>query len=172
MTPAYSIRLDPNLLAEALHISVAQVYAAFTDGRVISRFVEHWAEQMFGLKKYINTNHKGSDVYYIMPDGENIEFSVRTLTAHGIRFQDSKHMGAGRTCSMEELKACIRRTDRWLVFDIRLFPLVTAYKVKCSILEQWMDKGELTTSGLSAKRFCALLNRDATAQVRQLEFRP
>ncbi len=169
MTPAYSIKLNEEQLASALMLTIADIRSCFSDGRVASRFVEHWAERMFGVIKYLNTNHQSSDGYYELADGSKIEVSIRTLTDNGIRFQDSKFMGVGRSCSVSDLKASIRRADQWIVFDITPFPLIRAMKIKCSVLEHWIDMGELTPSGLSYSSFCKLLNRDDVAMHRVLE---
>jgi hypothetical protein len=168
MTPAYSITIDAAAVAEALQITEEQTIEGFRDGRVSSRFAEYWAASMFSLVLYTNKNHRSSDGYYTLPDGSKIEVSIRTLTARGIRFQDSKFIGVGRSCSLDELKASIRRTDQWIVVNVATFPTVEGYKIKCSTLEHWIDAGELTTTGLSYARFAEQLNRDEIPMFRQL----
>jgi hypothetical protein len=168
MTPAYSITIDIDALASALTIDRAKVIEAFQDGRVCSRFVELWAESRFGLIRHANSNHPSSDGYFMTADGDNIQIAVRTLTRSGVRFQDSRFIGSGRSCSIDDLKASIRRSDKWFIFDIRFFPTITLLKLRCALLEQWIDSGELTPAGLSANNFAQLLNRIATPMVRQI----
>lgn len=168
MTPAVSIVIDAAALADALTITEAQVKEAFRDGRVSSRFAEYWAATMYSLVLYPNKNHPSSDGYYSLPDRSKIEVSIRTLTARGIRFQDSKFIGVGRSCSLDDLKASIRRTDQWIIINVANFPTVEGYKVKCSTLEHWIDAGELTPGGLSYDGFAELMNRDAEPMLRQL----
>jgi hypothetical protein len=171
MSPAYSITIDAAALAGALQITEEQTIAAFRDGRVSSRFAEYWAASMFGLVLYENKNHRSSDGYYQLPDRSKIEVSIRTLTARGIKFQDSKFMGGGRSCSLDDLKASIRRTDQWRIINVANFPIVEGYAVKCSVLEHWIDAGELTPSGLSYDGFAELMNREPTLpMLRQLTF--
>ena len=169
MTPGYTMLLDADSLALALQITKEQTIQAFRDGRVASRFSELWAATMFTLYLYQNKNHPSADGYYTLPDNSKIEVSIRTLTARGIKFQDSKFIGAGRSCSMTDLKASIRRTDQWIVMDVAGFPKIDGYKVKCAVLEHWIDAGELTPAGLSYSRFAIQLNRDDMPMVRQLE---
>jgi hypothetical protein len=170
LTPAYSFKLDTEALAAALAIPEDAVVPAFRDGRVSSRFSELWAAKCFGIVCHKNTNNRSTDCFVEMPDGDKVEIAVRTLT-RSIRFQDSIFIGGGRKrCTLADLKQSIRRSDRWFVCDVRDFPEVRFYKIKSSVLEKWIDNGELTPSGLSAKRFTELLNRDARPMLRQLDF--
>ena len=168
-TPGYSFTININLLAEALLMPEQDCVDEFRDGRVASRFTEHWAARIFGFKRH-RRDHPGSDGYYVLPEGDEIRGAVRTLTESGIKFQDSKYIGSGRSCSQQDLTRSIRNTDMWIVFDIRNFPIVEPIKVRTSILEYWIEQGDLTTAGLSAVKFAMLLNRDACPQYRQLQF--
>lgn len=169
MTPAYSFTLETEAIAKALAIPESGVMSAFCDGRVASRFSELWAAKCFGVIAHKSSNQRSSDGFFPTPDGDRVEIAIRTLTRRGIRFQDSIYMGGGRSCSMRQLKESIRRSDKWYVCDITGFPTIAFYKIKASLLEQWIDDGVLSTSGLSAEKFAMLLNRDATPMLRQLE---
>lgn len=167
--PKHVFELDGEKIAEALMIPLPQLTRLFRDGRVASKFVEEWATSLFGVTKHANSNHPSSDAFGKIAD-EVFEFSIRTLTWGGIRFQDSKYIGCGRSCNMADLKASIRRTDRWLVFDIRRFPEVAAYKLKTSTIEKWIDAGKLTPSGLTSEKFETLVEQDGVIVNREFCF--
>lgn len=167
--PLHIFELDIEKLEEAIMIPAPQLIALFKDGRVSSKFAEEWAVSLFDVFKYENSNHRSSDAYGVIGN-ERFEFSVRTLTKHGIKFQDSKFMGFGRSCTLEDLKASIRRTDRWLIFDIRNFPEIAAYKLKSSTLEHWIDDRHLTQSGLSPEKFERLMSKEIVTVHREFCF--
>lgn len=155
-----SIKIDTAALAKALQMPEAQVIECFRDGRVSASFAECWVEKVFRLLLHPNKNHKSSDGFLRLPDWSRIEVSIRTLTKGGIKFQRSKFMGCGRGCTMQDLKDSIRSTDLWIVVNVKTFPRVWFYPLKCAVLERWMDDGVLKVSGLSYDRFVRLLKLD------------
>lgn len=159
------LSLDIHALASALAIDEDNVIDSFRDGRVASRFTEHWAEEMFGVCKYSDTNHPHSDAFILLPDNSTFEVAIRCLTFSGIKFQASRHQGAGRTCSTTHVKNSIRSVDRWIVFDMRSFPKVTASMLRVALLEEWIDQGHLTIAGLTAKKFDWLTLPESAAQL-------
>jgi hypothetical protein len=167
-TPTLSFVIDVAKLAEALEISEQNCISEFRDGRVISRFTELWAAEKFGFMRYPR-NYPGPDGYCMLADGDKVEIAIRSLTNSGIRFQAAKYIGGNRTCSRDNLTESIRNTDRWLIFDIRNFPVIDIFKIRTSLLEHWIGRGELTARGLKAQKFAMLLNRDAMPQYRLLQ---
>jgi hypothetical protein len=153
-------------LAAAFRISEESVRELFHNGRFVSWLAEYWVRDAFKLSLYSNKNHASSDGYHALPDNSQVEHSIRVITARGIKFQASKNMGAGRSCTLNDLKDNIRKTERWIVVDVVQFPRITFYRLKCSVLERWIDNGELTTSGLPYNRFTLLCKRDRIPLVR------
>lgn len=158
--------LDLCQISSALRIPPPEVKDMFRNGVVASRFTEAWSAYLFGVTKHKSPTHMGSDAYGEI-NGERFEFAIRSLTSRGIKFQASKFIGSGRTCSIENLKLSIRMADRWLVWDIRQFPELTAYIIKSSTIEQWVDDGQLTPSGISPQRFELLIGNGAIVTERE-----
>ena len=115
------LKLDVNNLAKSLGISEEAVVKEFTDGRVISRFAEHWAARLYNFDKAVNSNQKGYDGVFITPL-VNLRIGVRSLTKSGIKFQDSKYIGSGRNCNTENLIESVNSFDVEIVVDIIEFP--------------------------------------------------
>jgi len=168
MTNCYHLTLDMAALAKALHLSVAQAMRMFADGRVIAKPAEYWVAAATGVTMSLNGND-AMDAYVNLPDGDHMHMAIRVLTSR-IRFQRSKRMGAGRSCTLRELRQDIRECDRWAVVDNTGLPDIAIYTFKASLLEGWIDTGELTVGGLSYDDFIAMLFRDGRPRVRQMEF--
>jgi len=169
MNTFYSFTVSPPMIAAALNIPLKKVRRLFKDGRVVAGFCELWAETICGVRKHKRGNGVFSDCYALMPDEEPIEVAVRTLTPQGIKFQDSRYIGTGRTCDVPRLKASIRRFDSWIVFDICNFPRIAVYKLKGRTLEEWIDSGDLRPTGLKPQRFIDLLRSEDGPKWRPLD---
>jgi hypothetical protein len=159
----YTMKIDTDTLSESLLISPDECMDAFSDGRVISRFSEYWVCKALGFTKHSNTNHKSSDAHC-----NGFEISIRSLTKNGIRFQDSRFIGAGRTCSRQDLIDSVEATDRWAVCDINDFPYIHIYQLRSMTIRQWVTEGEVTPSGLTPSKFVKLMNRDQQQMMRLL----
>jgi len=152
-------------VAHALKIPEDVVVHEFKDGRVASRFTEHWAAQVFAFKKSENTNapQDGKIELQHLPESGNI--SVKTLTEHGVKFQRSRNIGSGRVCTIDDLVEAVKSADLYIVADVTEFPSVKLVPVRSTIILGWVYDGFLTPAGIRAKEFYRLLKKG-----RQLRF--
>jgi hypothetical protein len=164
----YRLKIDMAATAAGLFITEADALEIFKDGRAIALVAEYWVAQKTGVTRY-NNNYPGVDAFVRMPSGDRMHCAIRVLTKH-IRFQASKFMGAGRTCTMQDLKASIRKSDRWAVVDNTDLPHITIYMFPETLLEDWIDAGELTVAGMSNDRFTALVLAERPT-INQMELR-
>lgn len=151
--PQYKIRFDINKIAEALCITPDQAIKEFRDGRVISRFSEYWAGQIYDFKKMDNTNNEGYDGIIEIPLLGKFYVGVRSLTKSGIRFQKSKFIGSGRHCTINNLTESIEDIDFEIVVDILDFPCIIMSPVDKNKLLDLINTGELTTGGFNRNQF-------------------
>lgn len=151
--PQYKIEFNVNKIAEALCITPNQAIKEFRDGRVISRFSEYWAGQIYDFKKVENTNNEGYDGIIEMPLLGKFYVGVRSLTKSGIRFQKSKFMGSGRHCSISNLIESIENIDFEIVVDILDFPCIIMSPVDKDKLLYLINNGELTINGFNRNQF-------------------
>lgn len=122
---------DVNAIASALGISVEAVLKEFKDGRVISRFTEHWCAELYNFVKNDSSDAEGFDGFVPSEGGlGDQKIAVRTLTARGIKFQQSKYIGSGRCCTQENLIESLQMADYELVVDCIGFPTVLFLPVK------------------------------------------
>ena len=133
-----------------------QVLKEFTDGRVISRFSEHWAAVLFEFEKSKNTNEKSTDGKIVHPLLGSIRIGVRSLTNSGIKFQDSKYIGSGRKCDDEALIESISKIDFEIVVDIIDFPQIYFVPINSKDLMDAFEAGKLTCNGLRRRLFYEL----------------
>jgi len=151
------IILIPQQIAEALKISVESVTKEFQDGRVISRFAEYWAAELFGFHKHNGSNIPLTDGELTTPQMGSIKVSVRTLTKRGIKFQQSKFIGYGRSCNKENLIKSIEEVDKFCVVDITNFPKITLVLLDTKVLLRWIREEKLSQVGLNKVKFYTLL---------------
>lgn len=161
------IEFDLDKLSEALHMPSYIVREVFRDGRVAWRFAEHWAQDGFCVTRHKSNTHISTDAFVPLHGDDRVEYAIRTLTKGGIKFQDSRYYGTGRSCNLATLKECVRRSDRWIVVDITAFPVVKSYKLKSSMLDNWIDMGDLNVNGVSYDRFFQLIRRDGKLKALQ-----
>lgn len=161
--------MELNLLemANASCVSFNQLLNELKDGRVCSRYTEHWSADLFGFEKHQNTNHKDSDGAFA-PDASGArEFvSVKCLTASGVKFQNSKDVGAGRKCDRLKLLEAINATQKIMVVDITMIPTVRLIPLESALLARWVKEGKLGVGGLKKAAFEQLL-LGAFEQVRE-----
>lgn len=151
--PNFKVILDTAKLADALWISEEDVVREFSDGRVTSRFGEIWAGKLYQFKKCENTNESGFDGLIEHPLIDRVRIGVRSLTKSGIRFQMSKFIGSGRTCTLDNLRESIAVMDFEIVMDIVDCPIIHVLPVKATDLMALVDSGNLTQKGLNRSSF-------------------
>lgn len=151
--PNFKLVFDPERIATALWITTPQALKEFQDGRVVSRFSEYWTEKLYGFKKSDNTNTAMYDGIISNPLIGDMFISVRSLTKTGIKFQQSKFIGSGRSCSISDLKSSLISIDFEIVVDIIDFPTVILSVVSSDRLLQLVDAGKVTPSGLKRDQY-------------------
>jgi hypothetical protein len=151
---------DITAIASSLEISTDAVLKEFKDGRVISRFTEHWCAELYNFVKNDSSDAEGFDGFIPSTGGlGNQKIAVRTLTARGIKFQQSKYIGSGRQCTQDNLIESLQKADYELVVDCTDFPIVLFIPIKTSdLIILAMKDGKkgvkiLNPRGLSASDF-------------------
>jgi len=143
-------------VAAALALTVAEVGELFGDARLTGRLAEVWGTRLYGYRRHTSSNHPGSDgVIQLGPIGR-YSISVRSFKA-SLRFQQSKFMGSGRTCSKEDLISSLEGTEVFVAVDLRRFPCVVFYPLDTKWLLRLVREGKLSPAGLSARRFDELI---------------
>lgn len=161
--------MELNLLAmaNASCVSFNQLLTELKDGRVCSRYTEHWSAELFGFEKHTDTNHKDSDGVFPEREGEERGFvSVKCLTASGVKFQNSKDVGAGRKCDRLKLLEAINATQKIMVVDITMIPTVRLIPLESALAARWVKEGKLGVGGLKRRALEELLG-SAYEEVRE-----
>jgi hypothetical protein len=140
-------------IAAALKLTPEDVTAKFRDPRITSWFAEIWGERLFGYKKHMSSNHAGSDGAIQMGDIGRFDISVRCFNNNGIKFQKSKFIGSGRKATPDDLIESIESVERYVLVDLRRFPLLSFYPIDSKALLRLIRNGKLTTSGIGQSRF-------------------
>lgn len=147
----YEFQAEAVAIAQALKIDPEAVVSAFRDGRVSSRFGEHWASRVYGYEREASTNAPFSDGY--MGNAFGLKVSVKSLSPSGVKFQQSKDQGSGRKCTPEGLKAALKRCDRHIVVDCSQFPALKMVAVPSAFLVDRVATARLGCTGWSPARF-------------------
>jgi len=148
-------RLDLTSISSTLYLTPRQVLASFNYGHTLSRLAEEWASSLWSFNLHKNASHKDTDGYY----NENTKITVRILNKN-TKMQSSRYMGAKRTCNRKNLIDSLSTSAITHIVDIREFPVLTSIGLNTSILSGWESRGDLTTSGLSAKKFWYLVQEN------------
>ena len=144
-------------LSRALRISPDDAIAKFRDPRVTSWFAEIWGERLFGYKKHVSSNHPGSDAAINLGTMGRFDIGVRCFYGSTIKFQKSKFIGSGRSATADDLISSIESVERYVLVDLRGFPLMRFVPLDSKALLRLIRQGKLTVSGISPKRFDAWL---------------
>ena len=144
-------------LSKALRISPDDAIAKFRDPRVTSWFAEIWGERLFGYKKHVSSNHPGSDAAINLGAMGRFDIGVRCFCGSTIKFQKSKFIGSGRSATEEDLITSIESVERYVLVDLRSFPLMRFVPLDSKALLRLIRQGKLTVSGISPRRFDAWL---------------
>ena len=151
--PNFKMVFDPRKIADALWISYDQAEKEFKDGRVVSRFSEYWTSKLYGFEKSDCSNTAGFDGTINNPLIGLIHIGVRSLTKAGIKFQQSRFVGSGRSCTHQDLVDSVRYMDFEIVVDIVDFPCVLLSAVSADKLLSMIEHRELTTTGFSRIKY-------------------
>ena len=152
--PIHRLCFNVPLLSAALNLEDFQIIESFKDGRVSSRFSEYWAGSLYGFEKCVNSNKPKYDGNVVHPLVENMELnvSVRSLTDKVV-FQQSKYIGGGRKCNLDDLKSSVMHIDFVIVVDIFPFPTITFLPIKSKTLLDAIDEGKLGVGGKTRNTF-------------------
>lgn len=96
---------------------------------------------------------RGSDGSTIK--GKRIE--VRTIGLGNLKFQLNRDVGSKRSCSLEQLTESFAERDYFIIVDTTPSPIFKLVKIPASIPAAWVRQGEVTPSGISAKKLWKLL---------------
>ncbi|MCH4025610.1 MAG: hypothetical protein LKE94_09145 [Acetobacter fabarum] len=156
----------------ALKISEKDALDKFTDARITSWFAEIWGERLFSYRKHINSNHPGSDAALDLGALGQFEISVRCFNKGTIKFQKSKHIGSGRSASLEDLEEALESVERVVIVDLRKFPKLSFYPIDSKSLLKLLHKNKLTTSGISPTRFDTWIQETFDITVQEIDLTP
>lgn len=151
--PNFKLVFDPRKIADALWITYDQAEKEFKDGRVVSRFSEYWTAKLYGFEKSDCSNTAGYDGTINNPLIGLLHIGVRSLTKAGIKFQQSRFVGSGRSCTHHDLVDSVRCMDFEIVVDIVDFPCVLLSTVSADKMLSMIEHQELTPSGFSRIKY-------------------
>lgn len=121
-------------ISSALRITPADAIAKFQDARVTSWFAEIWGERLFNYTKHANANHAGSDAAIELGDIGRFDIGVRCFFRSTLKFQKSKFIGSNRSATMDDLISSIEDVERYVVVDLRGFPVLDFYPLDTKAL--------------------------------------
>lgn len=159
-------------LRTALKITQQDALAKFQDPRITSWFAEIWGERLFSYRKHVNPNHAGSDAKIDLGAIGRFDISVRCFNKGTIKFQKSKHIGSGRSATMEDLILAIEDVERVVIVDLRQFPKLRFFPIDSKSLLRLIRHGKLTTSGISPARFDNWIAESFEAKTVEIDLTP
>ena len=143
---------DVGAIAAALHVTEAEAVAALSDGRGAWPFTEMWGQRLYDFIKHTNSNTPVSDGAFALGQLGDAAISVKALTRGGVKFQQSKYVGFGRSSTKETLISSLEGCDRVVVVDVTGFPVVRFIPIDATRLISAAHTGRLTVSGWSRAR--------------------
>lgn len=147
------VHFDTDVLSDALHISKDEVISSFRDGRGAWPFSELWGQRLFEFAKHTNSNEPLSDGLLALERLGDLKVSIKALTKAGVKFQQSKFVGYGRTTTKNDLIASLEACDRVIVVDVTAFPEVDFIPLDTQRLISAAHRGNLTKTGWSRTKF-------------------
>lgn len=143
------IQFDVVAIADALKISEDEATSALRDGRGAWPFSEVWGGKLYDFIKHSNSNMPLSDGSVALGQLRDATVSVKALTRGGVKFQQSKFVGYGRSTDKSGLVASIEASDRVVVVDITEFPVVRFLPIDSTRLVGAAHTERLTINGWS-----------------------
>ncbi|MDO9439266.1 MAG: hypothetical protein Q7T73_00095 [Beijerinckiaceae bacterium] len=119
--------------------------------------------------KHASANHAGSDAAIMLGDIGRFEISVRCFFRSTLKFQKSKYIGSGRSATMEDLISSVEDVERYVVVDLRSFPILHFYPLDSKSLLKLIREGKLTVSGISPVRFDAWIADAFDVTIKEIE---
>lgn len=159
-TPVKRVVFDAPAIAKALHVPESVAVAKFKDGRVAGQWTELWGARLYAYVVHGHANVPATDGAVSAAALGDLGVSVKSLTARGVKFQQSVYVGAGRSCSQGDLINSISKSDRHLVVDVRAFPTVDFVVLTSTWLLNKAHAGALTPGGWSGGRLYDELSAD------------
>lgn len=153
------IAFDAQAIASSLRLPLDSVLAAFQDGRGAWPFSELWGERLYEFIKHSNSNNPISDGAIALEQLRDFKVSVKALTGSGIKFQQSKYIGIGRSSSKDGLLDSLESCDRVVVVDVTGFPIVSFIPIDATRLVSAAHKDQLTFNGWSKAKLYAWLSQ-------------
>lgn len=145
-------------IATAFMVPFERLLAVLSNGRAFSPWGEEICQVIGQAVLHAHRDIKGSDG--ISQNGDLI--SIKSLTKQGVKIQMSVFTGAGRSCSMDQLRLSARHAQFHLIVDITDLSCLRVSALPQDLLLAWIDAGLLTPSGIgSPEEFYALI--EATA---------
>lgn len=141
------VKFDVGLIADALRLTEEEVIRAFRDGRGAWPFSEMWGQKLYEFIMHSNSNKPLSDGAIALEQLRDFNVSVKALTRTGIKFQQSKDVGYGRTSTKEGLLASLESCDRVVAVDLTSFPTVNFLPIDTTRLVSAVHNGHLGTNG-------------------------
>jgi hypothetical protein len=161
--------LSTKAISEALKITPEQVVEKFQDARVTSWFAEIWGERLFNYTKHVSANHPGSDAAIALGAIGRFDIGVRCFFKNTLKFQKSKYIGSGRSATMDDLITSVEDVERYVIVDLRGFPVLSFYPLDSKSLLRLIRQGKLTTSGISPTRFDAWVAESFDVTVQDID---
>lgn len=154
---SYKFVFDVKSLSNEVCLTEKDTINSFRDGRVVSRFSEHWAEALYKFKKSKSSNQPGYDGTIKAGGFEKLRISIKSLTKSGIKFQQSVNQGAGRKCNNDLLLESLDQFDYVVVIDVIDFPIVKTIPIKVEYLKKLVKTDQLTCGGLKRNNLLKLI---------------
>lgn len=161
--------LSSDEIAKALRLTPEQVVSKFQDPRVTSWFAELWGEKLFQYTAHANANVAGSDAALALGDLGRFDIAVRCFMRSTLKFQKSKFIGSGRRATADDLIASVEDVERYVVVDLRQFPILRFIPLDTKALLRLIRAGRLTVSGISPNRFDAWLEEAFEVSVKKID---
>jgi hypothetical protein len=161
------VKFDASLISSALRVTQNEVLEAFRDGRGAWPFSEMWGKTLYEFIKHSNSNKPLSDGMVALDQLRDFNISVKALSKNGVKFQQSKDVGFGRTSTKEGLLVSLESCDRVIVVDLTEFPDVNFLPLDTTRLVSAVHKGELGIAGWKKAKLYRWIN--ATYEVSHIE---
>ena len=125
------------------------------NGRAMSFWVKYWVSQVYNIPiDELNHERETTALSGRFGDMGFVRAAIRTLGVQiNLRFQRNARIGAGRSCTQQELIEDLHKFDRQIVVSIVKFPKVYLYPLSATMLLTEAMSGQLTPNGLSAREF-------------------
>ena len=124
---------------------------------------------MLGFRRHASSNYPGSDAQLALGPIGRFDISVRCFNKGNIKFQKSKFIGSGRSATSDDLIRSVEDVERVVVVDLRDFPLLSFYPIDSKAILRLIRTGQLTTSGMTPRRFDSWIAKDFSQEVRTIE---